>query len=66
VLAVDRVAVATGPKLFVDQIEADNWPMLWRQPFNDFEALTSGWGISRREGQCPTLAIGGDATVTDG
>jgi len=40
--------------------------MLWRQPFNDFEALTSGWGISRLEGQCPTLAIGGDATVTDG
>jgi hypothetical protein len=32
--------------------------MLWRQPFNDFEALTSGWGISRLEGQCPTLAIG--------
>jgi len=26
--------------------------------FNDFEALTSGWGISRLEGQCPTLAIG--------
>src|SRR5215471_619321 len=29
-----------------------------RQPFNNFEALTSGWGISRPEGQCPTLAIG--------
>jgi hypothetical protein len=31
---------------------------LWRQPFNDFEALKSGQGISRLEGQCPALAIG--------
>jgi len=39
--------------------------VLWRQPFNNFEALASGWGTSLA-GQCPTLAIGGVATVTDG
>ena len=33
------------------------WSELWRQPFDNFSALTSGWGISRLEGQCPTLAI---------
>ena len=27
-------------------------------PFNNFEALTSGRGISRLEGHCPTLTIG--------
>ena len=55
-LAVDRVVAATGPKLFVDQIEADVGRS--NGVSHSIRGSRCGWGISRLEGQCPTLAIG--------
>jgi len=46
--------VATGPKLFVDQIEADIGPSYGVSHSSSNQRV----GHSRLEGQCPTLAIG--------
>jgi hypothetical protein len=51
-LAVDRVAVATGPKLFVDQIEADIGQSYGVSHSTISRLLTSGWGI-KLEGRIP-------------